>query len=319
MDAYHTTQFMLSDRPLLGVMVFATCLAGGTAVQNSAGATVPVSAPQFAPGWTASAPTNPVAALRAVQAPLPPLPASKAANRVRNSAALAVSARALPATGRKLHHFAPQAAPTPHIAQSPVVTPLVEVIQPEPAAAPVAPLATPSAPAPLANANALPLSAAPVATAATVAASVPQIADERPLELVSTPELRKFDLARFSPSATAKRTAKLAASHAGPAKGAMAHKVDRLIDGVVFHQTAISFNGQSGGSLAVRVGPDMKPSIKVADLLGLVSDRLDPDAQARFSAASAAGEYVSFSALRTAGFDVSYSAGSDSIAISVSQ
>ncbi|MBS0474842.1 MAG: hypothetical protein JSR28_06805, partial [Proteobacteria bacterium] len=63
-------------------------------------------------------------------------------------------------------------------------------------------------------------------------------------------------------------------------------------------------------------GPDMKPSIKVADLLGLVSAQMDPDALARFSMASSAGEYVSFATLRNAGFDISYNAGTDSIAIS---
>ena len=59
----------------------------------------------------------------------------------------------------------------------------------------------------------------------------------------------------------------------------------------------------------------MKPSIKVADLLGLVAAQLDQDSAARFTAAASAQEYVSLANLREAGFTVTYNAAADSISI----
>jgi hypothetical protein len=92
-----------------------------------------------------------------------------------------------------------------------------------------------------------------------------------------------------------------------------------VVGNAVYHQVSVIVAGSDGKSADVRIGADMKPSIKVGDLLGLVSDRMDPDSAARFAAASSAGDYVSLATLRAAGFDVSYNAGTDSISISVSQ
>ncbi len=90
---------------------------------------------------------------------------------------------------------------------------------------------------------------------------------------------------------------------------------DRVIEGVVFHPIMVSVAGSSPKRLDVRIGADLRPSIKVGDLLGLVSDRMDPASANRFASAASAEEYVSLAALRASGFNVTYNAGADSISI----
>ncbi|MDE2412618.1 MAG: hypothetical protein KGM18_12680 [Sphingomonadales bacterium] len=351
MDTFHPSFVVLADRPLLGAVALAACLAGGTATQSAdgiamAGVPTPVSGTKFAPGWEAGAPAAPGAVVEGLRSHLATTPQA-----------------AVHLVGPARHELAPQprhlAIHTGPIAPVPVspVAALVPEIQ---APLTVAPLSV--AQLPLTPVAVAPKSVAPVATPAALAASTPVVAvssiaplapdlaatpavepsgvglvgsaavvakvplgttiqtvappaaDPAPLKLLSSPELRRFDLAAYRKPAP---KSALAASRKGAAAlSAKARTADRLVDDVVYHQSAISVAGHSAGSIAVRVGPDMKPSIKVADLLGLVSAQMDPDALARFSMASSAGEYVSFATLRNAGFNISYNAGTDSIAIS---
>jgi len=137
-----------------------------------------------------------------------------------------------------------------------------------------------------------------------------------PFKLVSSPELKRFDLARYRGSADRESVA-LAASTAKRAQSTEGRGATRLIDNTVYHDASVRIAGQEAGGISVRIGPDMQPSVKVGDLLGLVSTQMEPDELARFSAATSAGEYVSFSMLRSAGFSVDYNAAADSIAINL--
>ena len=138
-----------------------------------------------------------------------------------------------------------------------------------------------------------------------------------PLRLINSPQLRKFDLARIhAPARTPTASLSPATAKSGQAgKVRITGVKDRLVGGVVFHQVTVTVAGSSAKPLDVRIGADMKPSIKVGDLLGLVSDRMDPASAARFAAAASAGEYVSLARLRASGFNVSYNAATDSISI----
>ena len=141
----------------------------------------------------------------------------------------------------------------------------------------------------------------------------------QPLRLINSPQLRKFDLARIHAPV---RTPSAALSAApATAKSGQAGKVrnggakDKLVGDVVFHRVVVTVAGSPARPLDVRIGADMKPSIKVGDLLVLVSDRMDPASANRFASAASADEYVSLAALRAAGFSVSYNAATDSISI----
>ena len=139
----------------------------------------------------------------------------------------------------------------------------------------------------------------------------------QPLRLINSPQLRKFDLARIHAPAQTPNAA-LARSAANPAQAGKVRgsgAKDKLVGDVVFHRVTVTVAGSSAKPLDVRIGADMKPSIKVGDLLGLVSDRMDPASANRFASAASAEEYVSLAALRAAGFSVSYNAATDSISI----
>ena len=146
-----------------------------------------------------------------------------------------------------------------------------------------------------------------------------------PLRLINSPQLRKFDLARIHNPARTPAPAPAPALAPATAKPSQAGKLriapvkDRLVGGVVYHQLAVTVAGSPAKALDVRIGADMIPSIRVGDLLGLVSDRMDPASAARFAAATSAGAYVSLATLRSSGFSVSYNAGSDSISISAAE
>lgn len=156
----------------------------------------------------------------------------------------------------------------------------------------------------------------PVAASLQKAAARP-VAAAPTVRLINSPELRKFDLARIHvPARTpAAALARPAAKPAQVGKVRVTGATDKLVGDVVFHQVTVTVAGSPAKPLDVRIGADMKPSIRVGDLLGLVSDRMDPASAARFASAASADEYVSLAALRAAGFSVSYNAGTDSISI----
>ena len=139
----------------------------------------------------------------------------------------------------------------------------------------------------------------------------------QPLRLIDSPQLRKFDLARMhAPPRTP--SAALVRSGANPAQSGKVRITgvkDKLVGDVVFHRVTVTVAGSPAKPLDVRIGADMKPSLRVGDLLGLVSDRMDPASANRFASAASADEYVSLAALRAAGFSVSYNAATDSISI----
>ena len=157
----------------------------------------------------------------------------------------------------------------------------------------------------------------PAATSLQPAAAKPAPAAQ-PLRLINSPQLRKFDLARLHvPAGTS--TAALARPVAKPVQAGKIRTTgakDKLVGDVVFHRVTVTVAGSTAKPLDVRIGADMKPSIRVGDLLGLVSDRMDPVSANRFATAASADEYVSLAALRASGFNVSYNAGTDSISIS---
>ncbi|MFM5885852.1 MAG: hypothetical protein ACKOQ3_11125 [Novosphingobium sp.] len=339
MNTMEPTFMLLADRPLLGAVALAACLAGGSGSYGAirpelAGTPHKVDSAGFAPGWEKGAPTAPLAAVAGLQLRLADLQPPRVS--------VAVPARRDLAEVAEVPHITARAA-----LRSRSVVPPVAVVAPRDAAATAQPIALaaalPAAAAPSAALpGALPLSVLPLpveqpatadlavaavplpaplsaAPAATLVPAVQPAVDTAPLKIISTPELRRFDLASFRKPAArpAGKTARMAASGKGAAPtGTKARQVDRLVDDVLYHQTPIMVGGKASGDIAVRIGPDMKPSVKVADLLGLVSAQMDPDALARFTQAGSASEYVSFATLRSAGFEVSYNAAADSIAIS---
>ena len=137
------------------------------------------------------------------------------------------------------------------------------------------------------------------------------------VRLINAPELRKFNLARIhAPARTP--TAALARSGAKPAQSGKIRTTgakDKLVGDVVFHRLMVTVSGSPEKPLDVRIGVDMKPSIRVGDLLGLVSDRMDSASANRFVSAASADQYVSLPALRESGFSVSYNPATDSISI----
>ncbi|MDE2437251.1 MAG: hypothetical protein KGM49_13430 [Sphingomonadales bacterium] len=287
---------------------------------------LPVGTAQFASGWDKTAPADPGLALSGLHQRIEPSAVTRFVPVEPQRPAIAshpyVVRNALPTAARRVVEPVEMVAKTDAmpITQAGPETALASVASPV-APTPVALVETaakPTAIAPTATPILPSLSQpAPAVAAAPVAAVPAPIAE--PLKIVSSPELRRFDLARFAPSAKTRPAHLAAAKSRTTAVAAKTHAVDQLIDGVVFHQTSILVAGHPGGDIAVRIGSDMKPSVKVADLIGLVSAQMDPDSVARFSLASSAGEYVSFATLRSAGFEVSYNAAADSIAIGVSQ
>lgn len=141
---------------------------------------------------------------------------------------------------------------------------------------------------------------------------------EARLDLIAGPEIAGFDLARVrgSTPTTSAALAKPATKPLAAAKAGASLPRDHAVGDAIFHQVGLSVGGSPAQAISVRIGSDMKPSIKVADLLGLVADQLDPDSAARFTAAASAQDYVSLATLREAGFQVAYNAAADSISIS---
>lgn len=319
MDTLSPSLVLFYDRPLLGAVAFAACLAGGTATHDAS-----AGGPKFDNNSARPAPVS--YAVRIA----PALPSSaKLAAATRTAfalprAELATSAAIVKAT----MPVAPAAKFTAAtVDRAPVAVPKVEAV---PAALVSAP-ARQSEPAGLAAAPAIAAAEVALAPAAAQTASLASVAGvpvetlapakiapsaSAPLELVSSPELRRFDLANFRQPVAPKAKLAAASRKTAPVAG-KARTATRLVDEVLFRQTGLSIGGHPSGEVAVRIGPDMKPSIKVGDLLDLVSAQMDADALARFNLASSANEYVTFAQLRSAGFDVQYNAGSDSIAIRV--
>lgn len=280
--------------------------------QPAAAPTDPSAAAQPSPSFSEAFQTVPAPSLAAPPGPLVAAP-------VAETSALTKSVPAL-------------AAPEP--AKVPASEPAA-ALMPPPAAAPsesvalsgAAPVAA-SIPEPATPALAVPAQPAVKPTAASVAPEpAPQAAAPapapaaQPLRLISAPQLRKFDLARIHdvprtpPASLASASAK--PNRAGQVRHAGAK--DKLVDGVAFHRLTVSVAGSPARTLDVRIGSDMKPSIKVGELLALVSDRMDPASVARFSSAASAEEWVSLADLCTAGFGVAYNAGTDSISITAGE
>ncbi|WP_296677988.1 hypothetical protein [Novosphingobium sp.] len=319
---------LFSGRPTLGAVAFAACLAGGTSTQNMAGTPRPVDNATYAKGWQYGASRAPVVAVDVLRQQLTMAPSIAPVARLASVAPKPDLRARIQRVVRDPVGFQPLAITSatinPLVASAPSVPAGLGsdlAISAEPAvtaaviANPAAPIAEVAVPiADLVN----PVSTSAVGSAPAIAAYVPPpalVATPAPLKIVSSPELRHFDLAAFRKPAV--KPGALAGSRKGAVLAAKTSLKSRLVDDIIFRQTPVSIAGQSGGEITVRIGPDAKPSVKVADLLGLVSGRLDPDTMARFSLASSAGEYVSFATLRSAGFDVSYNAAYDSIAIGV--
>lgn len=162
------------------------------------------------------------------------------------------------------------------------------------------------------------IDAAPLTSShAPVALQQPGAAEPK-LELIGGSEIAGFDLGkvRGSTPTSAAALAKPAAKAAIAAKPGASQPRDLSVGDAIFHQVGLSVGGSPAQAISVRIGSDMKPSIKVADLLSLVASQLDPDSAARFATAASAQDYVSLATLREAGFQVSYNAAADSIAIS---
>jgi hypothetical protein len=339
MDRIQANGFIAAERPLLGQVAIATVLVGSAAALSSAGIAVPVDHVGFAKGWDERVPAAPQLAPRSAMVMAPasprlavaPLPEPKLDLSRALTARAAVSVPLSPVAPAELSKISPtriELAPVPRMSLASttriVSTPILAEVPVAPNATAIPALAVPPAPV------AAP-SAAPAGLAVPAAVSLPEAAPlgeavklaptEPPLRLINPPELRGFDLAKLSSPGKS-----VPAGFAQPAtKSALTGKIeglgkrDTVVGDAVYHQVSVIVAGSEGASVDVRIGADMKPSIKVGDLLALVSDRMDPDSAARFAAAASAGDYVSLATLRAAGFDVAYNAGTDSISISASQ
>lgn len=318
MGRVQATRLVFQDRPLLGQMAIATVLVGSAAALSSAVIAVPVSQVGYAKGAARQAPANTPITPAVVAAPAP------AGLRISTPLRELAPVSTLAKTAEPTRIEPPRTAPLVLTAASRIsaISSRFEL-----AALPVeAPLAAPAmVPAPLAAPGAAPVSLAastvpPVSAVAALGEEVKLVPPATPLRLINPPELRGFDLARISatPKAVPAGFAKPAARSATSGKVEGLGKKDTVVGDTVFHQVTLSVAGSDGKAIDVRIGADMKPSLKVGDLLGLVSDRMDPDSAARFAAAASAGDYVSLATLRATGFEVAYNAGTDSISISVS-
>ena len=309
-------QSMVIDKPLLGVWAVVTCLAGGAATQNAAGAAQPISQVDFKQGWEAGAPAHPALALAAI-----PQAAARQSTRIEQGPP-AMRINAYPVLPRAVmpgpvDHIAMLAASTAPVDR---IEPVAELAGSTMVNAPVAPVVAPAL-ASLAEADARVEPGKLADTGLqTLGAPAPGASPAGLPGLVNRSEFKDFNLARVAGS-RGPGTTELVPSKATPkalsgqtAKARSALK-DRVLDESLIHVTGVTIGGQSAGTIDVRIGADMKPSVKVGDLLALVASQMDPDTYARLSVASGAEEYVNFATLRSAGFDVRYSAGTDSISI----
>lgn len=114
--------------------------------------------------------------------------------------------------------------------------------------------------------------------------------------------------AKVGPAGKVNRLASVA--HGAPAK------LDRYVDGVLVHSSAVSINGGNVGRLDVHIGDDLAPKVRLSDVLTLVEGQMDSATHAALMASASAQEFVTFSQIRTAGIDVRYEAGADTVAFS---
>jgi hypothetical protein len=345
MDRIHTGSFMASDRPMLSQIAIATVLVGSAAALSSAGIAVPVGQVGF-DDWDAAkaAPSKVAAEQRSSARTAPAFPAPQLSQTIASvrpaemiapgqriafartesperSTTAVVPSRLVLASATRLASLpsAPDIVAPPAAARAtPFVAPPVPALMPVEAPASFAATAALPLPETAAPRVEQQLVEVPAATPGPLAAQAPSAA---PLRLIDTPELRGFDLARtIAPRRAAPAGfAKPGARPGAAAKTDIIGTKDKLVGDAVYHQVTLSIAGSDGKAVSVRIGADMKPSLKVGDLLTLVSDRMDPDNAARFAAAASAEEYVSLATLRAAGFTVDYSAGTDTISIDVGQ
>jgi len=333
MNAFQPASYMVSSRSPLGELAIVTCLVGGVATFGPAGSAIPVGQIHFAEGWNSPAPAtagNLLPSTAASQAGSRPVARNDHLTSTPGVEARSIRAAALVAPrersigGVRVRSLADSPAlaaadlPTPVAIEAPKVVampaPVVSALPSAEAGTINLAVAQTTAEEPVAVPDRQ-YAAAPAPQPGSVEAQVGPRA--LPVRIIAVPELHGFDLALLTPG-TRQPLPAIADPTIPPAplrKTAEPGTTDKLVDGVVYHRVALSIGGLEAKSVDVRIGPDMKPSIKVGDLLGLVADRMDPDSVERFSAATATGEYVSFATLRASGFDVSYNAGADSIGI----
>ena len=284
--------------------------------QSAAAPADPAAAAPSGPNFNEAFQAVPVPSLVAAPVSLAALPSAETAAAPTASPALVAPEAVVPALGSEPAAAAfaqPQSASLAE-PNAPTAGPFVAALNPASAAPALA--AQPELVSKAAVA-----SAAPRAEPSAQASAPAPTPMAQPLHLVSSPQLRKFDLARIHVLPPAP-PASLAPSRAKPDRlGNVRHTgaKDRLVEGTVYHRATVTVAGSPVRQLELRIGADMKPSIKVGDLLSLVSDRMDPASVARFTSAASAQEYVSLADLRTAGFNVSYNAGADSISITAGE
>lgn len=340
MPSFEPTAGMATGRLKFGDAAIFTCLVGGVAAISTAGIALPVKNVGFPKDWMVTAPFGLL-----VQAPQPAAAPALAAPgvvvlrpetaRSQFSAAVSVPAArnadlAGPALAGPLRVV--QARPTAlslvtqqqlgirdsaKMSLPPVsgITPgdMTKPVEAELAQSKASDLLPGVASLPLEEPASASLAASlPIGAAAVQAAPGPQ-----GLSLISGSEVAGFDLGKIRGSVPlpAANLAKPSSGLAGGVQAGSNPQRDVVIGDALFHQVGLTVGGSPAQSVAVRIGDDMKPSIKVADLLGLVASQLDPESAARFAAAASAQDYVSLATLRAAGFSVAYNAAADSISI----
>ncbi|MGE4303106.1 MAG: hypothetical protein AB7E24_03620 [Novosphingobium sp.] len=139
-------------------------------------------------------------------------------------------------------------------------------------------------------------------------------------EQVSAPselQAARFDLAQLPASRLVEtRPSRVAAMSARRAGNGGVPK-DTVSGEFVFHTAELRVGDGLSGTIAIRIGSDSKPSIKLGDLLAKVAGSMGAAMFAHLSASASAAEYVGFSKLRDAGFDVSYDPLADQLKVSV--
>jgi hypothetical protein len=90
----------------------------------------------------------------------------------------------------------------------------------------------------------------------------------------------------------------------------------KVVAGVVEFPMQVEVGGENLGVVAMHVGAEDTLSIKLKDLLTIVSSRLDPERLKVFSASQSIEQFVSFSELRAAGIGVRYDAATNRVELS---
>ncbi|WP_338468487.1 hypothetical protein RXV95_08030 [Novosphingobium sp. ZN18A2] len=151
---------------------------------------------------------------------------------------------------------------------------------------------------------------------------------QQPALMQGSRAVETFDLAdipRAAPQAgkrSATRTAALAqpsVRQSGGKPGRLAGAApsrDRLVDGVIMHETSVSLNNHIAGRLTVKIDASGGLAVRLGDLLSMVQTEMQPSAYSRLAGSSANAEYLSFAKLRSAGIDLRYDAGDDVLVIS---